>query len=160
MIYIISHMAAETGSMGRMVDLCRRRGIPVTAQRRAVLRALAGRRDHPTAEQVHAAASARLPGMTLATVYRVLGTLERLGVARRVAHAGTGARFEVDSGAHHHLVCTSCGRILDLRDPAPEALSIPAPRASGFSIQEITIQFRGLCRACRRRRSAHERRRR
>lgn len=146
--------------MGRMESLFRRRGVPVTAQRRAVLRALAGRRDHPTAEQIHAAASARLPGMTLATVYRVLGTLERLGIARRVAHAGTGARFEVDSGAHHHLVCLACGRILDLRDPALGALAIPAPRAPGFHVREITIQFRGLCRACRRRESAHERRRR
>jgi len=146
--------------MGRMVALCRRRGVPVTAQRRAVLRALAGRRDHPTAERIHAAAAARLPGMTLATVYRVLAALERLGVARRVAHDGTGARFEIAEGAHHHLVCLSCGRILDLRDPALEALALPAPRAAGFHVQEVSIQFRGLCRPCRRKQPARERRRR
>lgn len=134
-----------------MVARCRERGVPVTPQRRAVLRALSGRRDHPTAEQVHAAASARLPGITRATVYRVLETLESLGVVRTVEHAGTAARFEVDTGAHHHLVCVGCGRIDDLRDPALESLSLPAPRAPGFAVREVAIQFRGLCHNCRKR---------
>ncbi|HZN62717.1 MAG TPA: transcriptional repressor [Planctomycetota bacterium] len=133
----------------RLVARCRERGVPVTAQRRAVLRALSGRRDHPTAGQVHAAASARLPGMTRATVYRVLATLESLGVVRAVEHAGAAARFEVDTGAHHHLVCTGCGRIDDLHEPGLESLSLPAPKTPGFVVREYSIQFRGLCGGCR-----------
>lgn len=139
-----------------MAARCRERGLPVTVQRRAVLRALAGRGDHPTAEQVHAAAASRLPGMTRATVYRVLDALEGLGVVRRVEHAGSAARYEVDTGPHHHLVCVSCGRIADLHEPAPEGLPLPAPRAGGFVVKEYSIQFRGHCRACR----ARERRKR
>jgi Fur family peroxide stress response transcriptional regulator len=142
-------MAARAEAEERMVARCRERGVPVTPQRRAVLRALSGRRDHPTAEQVHAAASARLPGMTRATVYRVLETLEKLGVVRAVDHAGGAARFEIDTGAHHHLVCVGCGRIDDVRDPALDGLSLPAPRAPGFAVREIAIQFRGLCASCR-----------
>src|SRR5262245_15153103 len=140
----------------RMAARCRERGLPVTVQRRAVLRALAGRRDHPTAEQVHAAAASRLPGMTRATVYRVLDALEGLGVVRRVDHAGTAAGYEVDTGPRHHLVCESGGRIVDLPEPALDGLSLPAPRAAGFVVKEYSIQFRGQCRACR----ARERRRR
>lgn len=140
-----------------MAARCRERGWPVTAQRRAVLRALAGRRDHPTAEQVHAAAAGRQPGMTRATVYRVLEALETLGVVRKVAHAGAAARYEVDTGPHHHLVCVSCGKIADLRDPGLERLELPPSRASGFVVDDYTIQFRGRCGACRSRGSAHER---
>jgi len=132
-----------------MAARCRERGLPVTPQRRAVLRALSARRDHPTAEQVHAAASARLPGMTRATVYRVLDALEAMGVVRRVDHAGAAARYEVDSGPHHHLVCVGCGRIADLHEPALESLSLPASRARGFVVKEYSIQFRGLCSGCR-----------
>jgi len=66
---------------------------------------------------------------------------------RRVAHAGTGARYEVDSGPHHHLVCGGCGRIADVHDPAWDHL--PAPRAPGFEIRDYSIQFRGMCGSCR-----------
>ena len=138
-------MKAARAAEERLVARCRERGVPVTPQRRAVLKALSGRRDHPTAEQVHAAASARLPGMTRATVYRVLATLETLGVVRTVEHAGTSARFEVDTGAHHHLVCDGCGRIDDLHETALESLSLPALRTPGFAVREYSIQFRGLC---------------
>ena len=131
----------------RMVARCRDRGLPVTAQRRAILRALAARHDHPTADQVYASASTRLPGMTRATVYRVLEALEGLGIVRRVAHAGTGARYEVDSGPHHHLVCGGCGRIADVHDSAWNQL--PAPRVPGFEIRDYSIQFRGTCGSCR-----------
>ena len=142
-------MKAASAAEERLVARCRERGVPVTPQRRAVLKALSGRRDHPTAEQVHAAATARLPGMTRATVYRVLATLESLGVVRTVEHAGAAARFEIDTGAHHHLVCVGCGRIDDLHEPALDSLSLPAPRASGFAVREYSIQFRGLCGGCR-----------
>lgn len=153
LIYNVIRMKPATMEE-RMVARCRDRGLPVTAQRRAVLRALAGRKDHPTAEQVHAAALARQPGMTRATVYRVLEALESLGVVRRVEHAGTAARYEVDTGPHHHLVCLECGRIADLHDPALEGLPPPPVRAPGFVVREYSIQFRGVCGACR----AHERR--
>jgi Fur family peroxide stress response transcriptional regulator len=129
----------------------------MTVQRRAVLEALAGRGDHPTAEQVHAAVRGRVPGMSRATVYRVLETLAGWGVARRVDHAGTPARFEVDSGAHHHLVCLGCGRIRDVRDSALLDLPVRPPRVEGFRVRDFTIQFRGLCRRCRRRGAAQER---
>ena len=133
----------------RMVGRCRDRGLPVTAQRRAVLHALAGRRDHPTAGQLHAGAAARVPGITRATVYRVLDALERLGVVRRLDHAGGGARYEVDLGPHHHLVCTACGRIADLHDPALDGLSVSASKSGGFTVHDYSIQFRGLCGGCR-----------
>ena len=151
---------ADRGAEARLVARCRKAGVPVTAQRRAVLRALAARRDHPTAEQVHAAAAARAPGMTRATVYRVLEALERLEVVRRVERGGGAARFEVATGPHHHLVCVSCGRIDDLRDPAPAGPPPAAARAAVFLVREILIQFRGLCRSCRGRESAGERKRR
>jgi Fur family transcriptional regulator, peroxide stress response regulator len=133
----------------RMTALCRDRGLPVTPQRRAVLRALAGRRDHPTAEQVHAAAASRLPGMTRATVYRALEALEGLGVVRKVDHAGAAARYEVDTGPHHHLACDACGRIADVHDPALEGLALPAGKTTGFTVREYSIQFRGICASCK-----------
>ena len=152
-----SHLDEFPTVLERMESLCRRQGRRMTVQRRAVLEALAGRGDHPTAEQVHAAVRGRMPGMSRATVYRVLETLAAWGVARRVDHAGTPARFEVDSGAHHHLVCTGCGRIRDVRDAGLLDLSVRPLHLEGFRVRDFTIQFRGLCRRCRRRGAAQER---
>lgn len=128
---------------------CRRRGLALTVQRRAVYAELAERKDHPTADQVHDALRERLPGMSRATVYRVLETLVELGFARKVHHAGAVARFDPMTARHHHLACDRCGRLVDLDDAAVDGLRLPDAGRSGFVINDYSISFTGLCRDCR-----------
>jgi Fur family peroxide stress response transcriptional regulator len=128
---------------------CRRRGLALTIQRRAVYEELAERRDHPTADQVYDALVARLPGLSRTTVYRVLDTLVEQGFARKVSHAGAVARFDPMTERHHHLVCDRCGRLLDLGDAEVPALRLPDARGTGFRVRDYTISFTGLCKDCR-----------
>jgi Fur family peroxide stress response transcriptional regulator len=128
---------------------CRKRGLALTIQRRAVFEQLAERRDHPTADQVYDALSARLPGLSRTTVYRVLETLVAAGLARRVHHTGAAARFDAVTERHHHLVCESCGRLVDLEDAAVPRLRVPDARGKGFRIRDYSISFTGLCSSCR-----------
>ncbi len=128
---------------------CRRRGVALTVQRRAVYAELADRRDHPTADQVHDALRERLPGMSRATVYRVLETLVEQGFARKVHHPGAVARFDPMTTRHHHLVCDRCGRLVDLEDGAVSAVRLPEAGRRGFEIRDYSISFTGLCRDCR-----------
>jgi len=127
---------------------CRKRGLAVTIQRRTVFEALAGRRDHPTADQVFEAVRDRIPGLSRTTVYRVLDTLVDAGFLRKVHHAGGVARFDPMTDRHHHLVCESCGRLVDLDDAAVPALRLPEARGSGFRITDYSVSFLGLCEAC------------
>jgi Fur family transcriptional regulator, peroxide stress response regulator len=127
---------------------CRRRGLAVTIQRRAVFGELAGRRDHPTADQVYDAVRSRLPGLSRTTVYRVLETLVEAGLARRVLHAGGVARFDPITGRHHHLACDACGRLVDLDDALVPPLRLPATTGTGFRIKDYSVSFTGLCPAC------------
>lgn len=129
--------------------LCRANGIPLTVQRRAILRALLDRGDHPTADQIFDDVQARLPGVSRATVYRVLETLVRVGVARRASHLGARARFDPNTGPHHHLVCLRCGKMADLDRPALDGLPLPDVRHAGFRITEYSIHFHGICSRCR-----------
>lgn len=133
--------------------LCRENGIPLTVQRRAVLRALLDRRDHPTADQVFEDVQARLPGVSRATVYRVLETLVRVGVARRASHLGARVRFDPNTGPHHHLVCVRCGKMADLDHPSLGSLPLPDVRHAGFQITEYSIHFQGICSRCRSRKA-------
>jgi Fur family peroxide stress response transcriptional regulator len=128
---------------------CRRRGLALTIQRRAVYEELAGRKDHPTADQVYDTLHARLPGLSRTTVYRVLETLVEQGFARKVHHAGAVARFDPMTVRHHHLVCDQCGRLVDLDDVAVPGVRLPDAGRTGFEIHDYSISFTGLCRDCR-----------
>src|SRR5512142_935165 len=92
-----------TPGLVELQEACRRRGLAVTIQRRAVFAELALRRDHPTADQIYDAVRGSLPGLSRTTVYRVLETLVEVGLARKVHHAGGAARFDPMTGRHHHL---------------------------------------------------------
>lgn len=129
-------------------ELCRKKGLPVTVQRRAILEAVLQRNDHPTADGVFEAVQGRIPQLSRTTVYRVLDTLVELGFIRRIHQAGV-ARFDGNVNHHHHLVCTTCGKIIDLEDQSLDQLPLPDGKLQGFKIDDFSIHFSGTCPNCR-----------
>lgn len=128
--------------------LCRAHGMPMTVQRRAVLAALYQRRDHPTADEIFAGLQTALPGISRPTVYRVLDSLVKIGIAKKVSHPGAAARFETRLHRHHHLVCVRCDKVVDFDHPAFDALALPDARTVGFECRDYSIHFQGVCAAC------------
>jgi Fur family peroxide stress response transcriptional regulator len=118
-----------------------------TAQRRAILDCVRGRKDHPSADDVYACVRAKLPGLSRTTVYRVLDALVRAGILRRVNQPGARARFDARTDRHHHLVCMRCERILDLDGDGLNALALP--KIAGFQIEDYSVHFMGVCKSCR-----------
>lgn len=137
-------------ALDALAAVCRAHGLPLTVQRRTVLEALLARDDHPTADQILADVRARLPGVSRTTVYRVLDTLVGLDLAVKICHPGAGVRFDAKTGRHHHLVCLRCEKMVDLHEPALDALPLPDARRVGFEVRTYSIHFRGLCADCRR----------
>ncbi|MFH1679229.1 MAG: transcriptional repressor [Candidatus Eisenbacteria bacterium] len=135
-------------------ELCRGRGFPVTAQRRVIFEALLSAGDHPTADRVHRRIRRRLPSTSHTTVYRTLELLVALGVARKTCHPGGACRYDPNIERHHHLVCLSCDRLVDLEDPSLNRIPLPDRRRTGFNVFDYSIQFRGLCPECSRRNGA------
>lgn len=128
---------------------CRRRGLPVTTQRRVVFDSILDRKDHPTADQMYEQVKARLPGLSRTTVYRILDTLVELGMITKTCHPGSSARFDPAIQRHHHLVCTHCETIIDIEEKTLDAVAWPDVRATGFEINDFHIHFRGICAECR-----------
>jgi Fe2+ or Zn2+ uptake regulation protein len=132
----------------QLTDLFRERGLRVTPQRQVIFRLLYGDDAHPTVESIYERAQAEMPTMSLKTVYQTVHDLEALGEVD-VLDLGTGS-VRVDPNvedAHHHLVCSSCGRVRDL--PVEfDGLKVPGRYRDDFTVDAVQVIFRGRCDVC------------
>lgn len=131
-------------------EALRSAGLRVTPQRVAVLSALHNARgDHLSADDVwqHLATSSSL--LDRSTAYRILADLTEVGLLTQVRFDDGIARFEVQSRAHHHAVCTHCGSTSDLPDGLVAPLSASLAHSIGFVVSpEERLLVRGTCQKC------------
>ena len=129
-------------------DILRQRGIQVTAQRLAVLRAVSSH-PHVTADAVADAVRAEIGAISLQSVYDALGVLVAEGLLRRIQPSGSPARFEDRVGDnHHHLICRNCGRVVDVDCAAGPAPCLTAADDRGYEIDEAEVAYWGRCPDC------------
>jgi Fe2+ or Zn2+ uptake regulation protein len=69
-----------------------------------------------------------------------------------VSHPGAASRFEIETRQHHHLLCIHCGKMTDLVDSSLDSIAFPNVRVKGFEFTDYSIQFRGVCSNCSRKR--------
>ena len=149
------HRPLDRDPLDPFLARCRAAGIAVTPQRLAIFRRLAATERHPSAEQLHAAVRREMPTLALATVYKTLDTLARIGAVRPVSRLGARGRWDANLEPHHHLVCTTCGTVTDVTEPRLEAAAQPAAAAAarhGFEAAGHSVEIFGRCAACRGRR--------
>src|SRR6202050_2979329 len=124
-----------------------------TAGRRAVIELLASA-GHPVSI---GDITGRLPGLPRSSAYRHLVDLEIVGLVRRVAASDEFARFELAEDLtehHHHLLCTSCGRVIDVT-PTPAFERTVAKMVQelaakqGFDPTSHALDVMGHCSNCR-----------
>jgi Fur family ferric uptake transcriptional regulator len=130
--------------------ILRQCGLQATAQRLAVLKAVAAR-PHCTADEVIEDVRRLIGAISRQAVYDALAALVEKGILRRIQPAGSPARFEdrVDDN-HHHLICRTCGKTVDVDCAAGKAPCLHPARAAGFaSIDEAEVIYWGTCSACR-----------
>jgi Fur family transcriptional regulator, stress-responsive regulator len=130
-------------------ELLRQRGYRVTAQRLAVLRAVASA-PHVTADTVADSVRAEIGSISLQAVYDVLDVLVDVGLVRRIQPAGSPARFEARvSDNHHHVICRVCGRTADVDCAVGSAPCLTAADDMGYLIDEAEVIYWGRCPECR-----------
>jgi Fur family peroxide stress response transcriptional regulator len=130
-------------------DIYRRKGQRLTHQRLEILREISTATDHPSAETVFDRVRARVPPLSLDTVYRSLAAFERLGLVERVP-ADTGqARYDPDTSFHHHLVCERCGQVADLPSAGLDLAEVLERAAVWGTVRDVRLILRGTCASCR-----------
>jgi Fur family transcriptional regulator, stress-responsive regulator len=134
---------------GDPAELLRELGLPVTAQRLAVLRAVSVR-PHCTADDIAGVVRGEIGTISRQAVYDVLGVLGEKGLIRRIQPAGSAARFETRVGDnHHHVICRVCGKTEDVDCAVGHAPCLTAGKSRGYQIDEAEVIFWGTCRQCR-----------
>jgi Fe2+ or Zn2+ uptake regulation protein len=130
--------------------LLRRHGLQVTAQRLAVLQAVADR-PHSTANDIDEVVRAGIGTVSRQAVYDVLNALTDKGLVRRIQPAGSPARYEDRVGDnHHHLICRSCNRMVDVDCAVGYTPCLTAADGAGYEIDEAEVIYWGRCPACTR----------
>ena len=85
-----------------------------TIQREAVFKELMRNNNHPTADDIYMKLRTELPQISLATVYRNLEQMVKIGRVRKIMIAGSRARFEPANESHFHLYCIKCKQLKDV----------------------------------------------
>lgn len=128
--------------------LLRGHGLHVTAQRLAVLRVISAR-PHGTAEDVYTAVRTEIGAVSRQAVYDTLGALTERGLLRRIQPAGSPARYEDRvRDNHHHLICRTCNRMVDVDCAVGYTPCLTAADDSGYEIDEAEVIYWGRCPAC------------
>ena len=117
-------------------------------QRESILNSLNEKLDHPTAEMVYNCVKKEQPNISLGTVYRNLNQLVEQGVLRRIATPVSGDRFDIRTDTHAHLLCTRCGKVLDLEDDLISELDRNVMRTTGFLVNDRQLLLSGICADC------------
>jgi len=131
-----------------LAALLRQRGLHVTAQRLAVLRAVSGR-PHLSADDVVEIVRADIGAVSRRAVYDAVGVLAEIGLVRRIQPPGSAARYEDRVGDnHHHLICRACGDLVDVDCAVGDAPCLTAADDAGYAIDEAEVIYWGVCPAC------------
>lgn len=120
-----------------------------TRQRTALIGLLSEIDEFRSAQELHALLGARGERVGLTTVYRTLQALADAGEID-VMRPGGGENVyrRCSQGHHHHLVCRSCGRTVEVEGPAVERWADRVAAEHGYGDVSHTLEIFGTCPSC------------
>lgn len=135
----------------------RGKGLKLTSQRRRILKRVFGTNRHFTAEEIHEAFRRGRDDVSRATVYRTLSLLVEGGFLDMLELGGDTKRYEHILGREHHdhLMCATCGSVIEFQEPRIEVLQEEVAARHGFRITSHSLRIFGSCKKCVANESAH-----
>lgn len=124
----------------------------ITGPRAAILEIL---RKHPhplTNKEILSELGKSQGQCNLATVYRSMHLLEKMGMVKRFDFGDGAGRFELvgenDDGHHHHLVCTKCSEVVEIEECFPREIENQIAAKNHFKGVTHKLEFFGICPGC------------
>ncbi|MCI2424642.1 transcriptional repressor [Candidatus Acetothermia bacterium] len=125
-------------------------GMRITKQRSLIMEIIHQAEDHLDADEIYRRAKAKKTRLSLSTVYRSLQTFKKLGLIDELHFAAERHHYETKPlSEHHHLVCHSCGKIIEFHQHLSRYIMRNIPEAKDFEITGAEIRISGYCAKCR-----------
>jgi Fur family transcriptional regulator, peroxide stress response regulator len=134
--------------LAEFVARCHERGVAITPQRLAVIRALLASENHPSTEDIHTAVRREHPHVSYATVHRILEQFCAVGEARKVTLLHDLARYDGNVEPHHHVLCVRCRRVNDIEIPEVDKLLEGRTSLGQFALLRCSLEIEALCKRC------------
>jgi len=119
----------------------------LTKQRAAVLRAL-GDGTHLSAETILERVRSEMPAVSLGTIYRTLDILREIGLVQVFSFAGSAARYEAALEKHHHVICSSCKALINVRADGLDDIVHDIARRERYADVDFALTIVGRCGEC------------
>lgn len=133
-----------------VIEALQQIGYRLTPQRMMILDAIAHSDGHVSAEEILETVRPAYPYLDISTVYRTLDLLKTLHMVSETDLGGGRAQYELLSkGLHHHLICTDCGRILDVPNSVLDGLREAVEQQYGFHAEIEHLAIFGICDRCK-----------
>ncbi len=142
-------MADPKIRLNQMVTKLREQDYRITPQRFAVLKILAGSKDHPGVEQIYEQVRKDFPTTSLATVYKTLTLMKEIGEVLEIGFAEGSNRYDGNKPyPHPHLICVKCKEIIDPDLATLSDITQELEQDTGFRILNHRLDFFGICPRC------------
>lgn len=140
--------------MQTIEELLRSKKIKVTPQRMAVYAVLKQTKEHPNVEMIYKKLKPDYPAISLATVYKTVDILKKIGLIQELNVGDGSLRFDANAQPHAHVYCKNCGKVTDVDNFSFEQLQDQQIMAditaeTGFHVSTVQLYFYGLCAHCR-----------
>lgn len=121
-------------------------------QRKEILRIFLNIDKHLTANELYRIVQKKYPAIGFATIYRTLKLLCEVGLCRELKFEDGTTRFEhlYNHRHHDHLICTKCGKFVEIIESGIEELQEKIFKLYGFHPQRHRMELYGICKKCKR----------
>jgi Fur family ferric uptake transcriptional regulator len=145
-------MASLEKEISRFQGFLQTQGLKLTSERSALVREIFASHYHFEADELLFKMKEKSVKISRATIYRTLELLVKSGMVRRVQLGEDHYHYEhVTANSHHdHLICTTCGGVIEFHDPALEARQLEICLRKKFTPTFHNLQILGVCDHCKR----------
>lgn len=141
-------MTVEQNHLKEALDTLKETRVRITPQRHAILEFLINSMTHPTADDIYKALEGKFPNMSVATVYNNLRVFREVGLVKELTFGDASSRFDFVTTQHYHVICDSCGKIVDFHYPGLDEVEQLASHVTGFKISHHRLEVYGSCPDC------------
>jgi len=130
------------------------KGYKFTTQRKLVLDVIKENEGkHLNPEEIYNLVKVKIPDIGIATVYRTLALLEKLGLIYKIDITMGSVKYELDrrdmGHHHHHLICIECGEVIEAEEDLLEDIEEKISLNHNFCIKDHSVKFYGYCSRCK-----------